>query len=103
MCDKERERNCIFRAKSDIWNYCPPRRGDNWKGRPCPVTAYLCGFHYSCDPSGCPVRQATPMNLCQGCRPNIREQAVRFLTRLSMSHGQSGLHVVVVVMSPARC
>jgi hypothetical protein len=75
MCDKVRQGNCIFRTNSDIWSYCPPRGGRHWKGQPCPVTAYLCGFPYSCEPSGCPVRQAVPKNLCPGCRPNIREQA----------------------------
>jgi hypothetical protein len=73
MCDERRERCCIFRKDSDIWDhYCPPRRGIDWRGSRCPVTDHLCGIEYACEPNGCPVREGAPTDLCRGCRISIR-------------------------------
>jgi len=76
MCDERRQQSCVFREDSDIWGYCPPRRDVPWSGQPCPVTDHLCGIEYACEPNACPVRQAKPMNLCRGCRVDIRERTV---------------------------
>jgi hypothetical protein len=75
MCDEGRERCCLLRAESDIWEHCPPRRGIDWKGQPCPVTDHLCGIEYFCDPGSCPVLHARPKDLCPGC-VRITEQHV---------------------------
>jgi hypothetical protein len=77
MCDERRERSCLFRQKSHIWDYCPPRHDIEWKGRPCPVTDHLCGIHYTCEPIGCTVRQSShPTDLCQGCHIKLLEQTI---------------------------
>jgi len=74
MCDERREESCIFRRHARIWDYCPPRNDVDWKGKPCPVTDHLCGIHYACEPTGCPVKQGSPStDLCQGCRIKITE------------------------------
>ena len=85
MCDERREGCCVFRAESDIWGYCPPRRGRGveWKGSPCPVTDHLCGIHHLCDPNACPVYHAAPSNLCRGCRLVIRENTTTANATLS--------------------
>jgi hypothetical protein len=76
MCGEARERYCLLRAESDIWDYCPVRRGIDWKGQPCPVTDHLCGIEYFCDPGSCSVLHARPKDLCPGCQVRITEQHV---------------------------
>jgi len=72
MCDLRREGCCVFREISDIWQHCPPRKGLEWRGSPCPVTDHLCGIHYACEPRDCPVRQRVAGNLCAGCKIEVR-------------------------------
>jgi hypothetical protein len=67
MCAERSFATCVFRRKSRIRALCPPRSRAAWAGKPCPVTAYLCGYEYPCSPEGCPVREVAPENLCPGC------------------------------------
>jgi hypothetical protein len=71
MCAERAYDTCIFRKESRIRELCPPLEGIPWQGKLCPVTAYLCGYEYPCDPQGCPVREEEPEDLCRGCRLNI--------------------------------
>lgn len=71
MCEERGFATCIFRRESRIRELCPPHNHVQWEGKLCPVAAYLCGYEYPCKPSGCPVREQEPDDLCPGCELTV--------------------------------
>lgn len=57
MCERRSYATCIFCRDSRIREFCPPFSGAAWQGKLCPVAAYVCRYHYPCNPDGCPVRE----------------------------------------------
>lgn len=74
MCDHRAYGTCVFRRESRIRELCLPLNGVAWEGKLCPVTAYLCGYVYPCNPEGCPVREEESEDLCRGCMLTISER-----------------------------
>jgi hypothetical protein len=69
MCERRSYATCIFCRDSRIRELCPPFSGAAWQGKLCPVAAYVCRYHYPCNPDGCPVREKEADDLClKGCK-----------------------------------